>query len=203
MDLTYILKDAIKFIEESFQERRIDININNKLKKPKVLANDFLLDVFTNIMNNAVKYNENSIVEIVIRISEEIKDHKEYEIIMEGQTVEAKNALDNRKLLISKFPFLVGRYVLQDPDSDVFYNNDLAILEEKPYVISRNHLSINKELGLLWVVDRGSAFGVIVNGKEIGGPSGVTRALLDKDENQMVIGPATSRYIFLLKKDII
>jgi CRP-like cAMP-binding protein len=133
----------------------------------------------------------------------EIKDDKEYEIIMEGQTHEAKKVLDNRKLLISKFPFLIGRYVPHDPDSDVLYHNDLVILEEKPYVISRHHLSINKEVGLLWVVDRGSAFGVIVNGNEIGGSSGVSRALLDKDENQVIIGPASSRYIFLLKKNII
>jgi pSer/pThr/pTyr-binding forkhead associated (FHA) protein len=127
-------------------------------------------------------------------------DEKEVEIIMEGQTVEAKNALDNRKLLITKFPFLIGRYVLQDPDSDVFYNNDLAIEEKKPYVISRHHLSLNNEGGKLWIVDRGSAFGVIVNGKEIGGSKDETRAVIDKDENQIVIGPATSKYIFLLIK---
>jgi pSer/pThr/pTyr-binding forkhead associated (FHA) protein len=128
------------------------------------------------------------------------KDEKEVEIIMEGQTVEAKKALDNRKLLITKFPFLIGRYSLEDPDSDVFYNNDLAIEEEKPFVISRHHLSINNEGGMLWVVDRGSAFGVIVNGKEIGGLKDETRAVIDKDENQIIIGPVTSKYIFLLKK---
>jgi len=133
----------------------------------------------------------------------EAKEVNEYEIIMEGQTREAKQVLDNRKLLITKFPFLIGRYVPHDPDDDVLYHNDLAITEEKPYVISRHHLSINKEVGLLWVLDRGSAFGVIVNGREIGGTSGVSRALLDKDENQVVIGPATSRYIFLLRKNII
>jgi cyclic nucleotide-binding protein/FHA domain-containing protein len=126
-----------------------------------------------------------------------------FEIIMEGQTVEAKKVLDGRKLLISKFPFLIGRHALEDPDSDVFYNNDLAIEEEKPYVISRHHLSINNEKGMLWVMDRGSAFGVIVNGNEIGGSTGENRALLDKDENQIIIGPATSKYIFILKKTTI
>ncbi len=131
------------------------------------------------------------------------KEDKGYQVIMEGQTVEAKNALDNQSLLVTKFPFLIGRYVPHDPDSDVFYDNDLAIFEEQPYVISRHHLSINKERGLLWIVDRGSAFGIIVNGQEIGGSSRVTRAPLDKAENQVIIGPATSRYIFLLKKNII
>lgn len=122
---------------------------------------------------------------------------KSFEVIMEGQTVEAKKVLDDRKLLITKFPFLIGRDSL-NPDSDVFYNNDLFVAEEKPYVISRNHLAIVNEGGQVWVVDRGSAFGTIVNGKEIGGGTGISRALLDQEKNQVIIGPVTSKYIFLL-----
>jgi len=123
------------------------------------------------------------------------------EIIMEGQSVDAKKALDDRKLLISTFPFRIGRYVPYDSDLDVFYNNDLAIEEEKPYVISRNHLSINYEGGKVWIVDRGSIFGVVVNGKEIGGKAKATRIALDKEENQIIIGPPTSGYIFLISKN--
>lgn len=122
------------------------------------------------------------------------------EIIMEGQSVKAKKALDNRKLLISTFPFCIGRYVPYDSNSDVFYNNDLAIEEEKPYVISRNHLSINYEGGKVWVVDRGSSFGAVVNGKEIGGKAEAKRLPLDKEQNQLIIGPPTSGYIFLLSE---
>ncbi|MBN2126466.1 MAG: cyclic nucleotide-binding domain-containing protein [Deltaproteobacteria bacterium] len=121
-----------------------------------------------------------------------------FEVVMEGQTEEAKGVLENRKLLVTKFPFLIGRESL-NPDADVFYNNDLFIREEKPYVVSRNHLAISNEGGRIWVVDRGSAFGTIVNGREIGGPGGVIRAPLDQKENQMIIGPATSHYIFLLR----
>lgn len=129
----------------------------------------------------------------------ETGEERAFEVVMEGQTVEAKEILDDRKLLITKFPFLVGRESPEDPDFDVFYNNDLAIKEEKPYVISRYHLSINNESGNIWVTDRGSAFGAIVNGKEIGGQTGLTRAPLDQDENQLIIGPATSKFIFLLR----
>lgn len=121
-----------------------------------------------------------------------------FDLIMEGQTAEAKTVLDNRKLLITKFPFLIGRYS-ENPESDVFHNNDLFIEEVKPYVVSRNHLAITNEGGIIHVVDRGSSFGTIVNGKEIGGRSNETRASLDREENQVIIGPATSRFIFLLK----
>ena len=120
------------------------------------------------------------------------------EVIMEGQTTEARKVLDDRKLLITKFPFLIGRYA-ENLASDVFHTNDLFIQEEKPYVVSRNHLAITNEAGIIHVVDRGSSFGTIVNGKDIGGPNSETRVSLDRDENQVIIGPATSRFIFLLK----
>jgi CRP/FNR family cyclic AMP-dependent transcriptional regulator len=121
-----------------------------------------------------------------------------FEVILEGQTVEAQRALGNCKRTLSKFPFLIGRDS-KNTDSDVFYNNDLFLPENEPYVVSRNHLAVHNERGAVWVIDRGSAFGTIVNGKEIGHRSGTTRARLDKQENQVIIGPATSKFIFLLK----
>lgn len=123
-----------------------------------------------------------------------------YRVLMEGQTEEARRSLGNQSLRIAKFPFLIGRDS-QNPDADVFYSNDLLIREEKPYVVSRNHVAVINEGGILWVMDRGSAFGTIVNGKEIGGQSGISRAPLEKAVNQVIIGPPTSRYIFLLRPE--
>ena len=125
------------------------------------------------------------------------------EVIMEGQSVMAKKALNERKLLITQFPFRIGRHAPpHDSETDVFYNNNLAIEEEKPYVISRNHLSINYEGGKFWIVDRGSAFGVVVNGQEIGGKNARSRISLDQEHNQLIIGPPTSGYMFLISKNI-
>jgi CRP/FNR family cyclic AMP-dependent transcriptional regulator len=121
-----------------------------------------------------------------------------FEVILEGQTVEAQRALGNCKRTISKFPFLIGRDS-KNTDTDVFYNNDLFLPEKEPYVVSRNHLAVHNERGAVWVIDRGSAFGTIVNGKEIGPLSGTTRARLDRPQNQVIVGPATSKFIFLLK----
>jgi hypothetical protein len=121
-----------------------------------------------------------------------------YQVVVEGKTAESKAVLDNGRLLISRFPFLIGRYSI-NPDEDVFNHNDLFIREEKPYMVSRNHLAIIKEDGKLWIVDRGSTFGTIVNGRDIGGRRRRARILLDKEENQIIIGPPTSRFIFLLR----
>jgi hypothetical protein len=129
--------------------------------------------------------------------TEGIRDHKAFEIIMEGQTEEARRVLGGRKLLITKFPFLIGRESL-NPDSDVFYNNDLTIEEEKPYLISRNHMAIDNDGGRIWIIDRGSAFGTIVNGQETGGESGINRIPLKNGKNQLIVGSVRSKFIFLL-----
>ena len=132
---------------------------------------------------------------------DDISGLKNVEIVLEGQSVEAKKALNDRKLLITQFPFRIGRHVQRhNAESDVFYNNHLAIEEEKPYSISRNHLSINYEGGKFWVVDRGSTFGVVVNGQEIGGKTKKSRIALDIEHNQLIIGQPTSGFIFLLSK---
>ena len=158
-------------------------------KKPSVLI-PIIKSLFERLRQASERLAEGSVA----------GDTKEraFDVMMEGQTVEAQKALGNCKRTIPKFPFLVGRDS-KKPETDVFYNNDLFIQDKKPYVVSRNHLAIHNERGAVWVIDRGSAFGTIVNGKEIGHRSGTTRARLEKQENQVIIGPATSKLIFLLK----
>ncbi len=64
-----VLNDAIKFIQVSFPNININIQIESKFKKVFIQANEYLLDVFENILFNAVKYNDKPIIEIQIRIS--------------------------------------------------------------------------------------------------------------------------------------
>jgi PAS domain S-box-containing protein len=69
-----ILKEAIKFIQKSFPEKEIDIRIESQIKAVNVKANQILLDVFENILFNSIKYNENKKIEIIIKISKEVKN---------------------------------------------------------------------------------------------------------------------------------
>jgi hypothetical protein len=57
----------------------------------------------------------------------------------------------------------------------------------------RNYPAILNKGGQIWLVDRGSAFGTIVNGKDIGGKDGINRISVDSHENQVVIGPVGSK----------
>ena len=51
------------------QTRNINININSFEEKVLIQANEFLIDVFDNLLINAVNYNDNPKVEISIKIS--------------------------------------------------------------------------------------------------------------------------------------
>ena len=70
VDLLGILNRSIKFVRESFQYRHINIQVDSKSEKFQIQANEFLSDVFENILLNAVKYNDNPIVKVMINISE-------------------------------------------------------------------------------------------------------------------------------------
>jgi PAS domain S-box-containing protein len=78
IEANHILKNAIEFLESSFQTRNINIKINSPTKKNYVYADNLLLDVFENILINAVRYNNRSNIEINIDIDKEQKEDKSY-----------------------------------------------------------------------------------------------------------------------------
>lgn len=86
-DAYKILKKSIEFIKNSFYDRKIEITIEidesiNKSKKGtpnlKLNANELFLEVCENILMNAVKYNDNETVKIIIRISEVRERRQDY-----------------------------------------------------------------------------------------------------------------------------
>ncbi len=71
------LDEAIIFADRSSRGKKLDIKINKTGEAIIVMANEFLLDVFENILHNAIKYNKNETIEIQINIfREEINKNK-------------------------------------------------------------------------------------------------------------------------------
>lgn len=68
------LTKSIKYINESYEEKNIEISVDSSNKQFFVYANDLILDVFENLLINAIKYNENSIKKITVRLAKEEKD---------------------------------------------------------------------------------------------------------------------------------
>ncbi len=77
-----ILLRSIKKIKNAFQNHVINIKILSPSDNLIVRANEYLSEVFENILNNAIMHNDHPTVEILIRISIE-KDNKINYIKME------------------------------------------------------------------------------------------------------------------------
>ncbi|MHA2123959.1 MAG: sensor histidine kinase [Promethearchaeota archaeon] len=77
IDVCNLLKNSINFVKTPLQEN-VSFNINTPFTEYYVKANDLLQDVFENILINAVVHNKNSIVEIIIEVSEIIKSKRKF-----------------------------------------------------------------------------------------------------------------------------
>ncbi|MBN1802602.1 MAG: PAS domain-containing sensor histidine kinase [Candidatus Lokiarchaeota archaeon] len=78
VDVCDALRSAIKFVKEGFQNTKIDINVKFDGNLFFAQANELLANVFENIIMNAVKYNDNPLVEISIKISTESLEDVDY-----------------------------------------------------------------------------------------------------------------------------
>ncbi|MBN1800804.1 MAG: HAMP domain-containing histidine kinase [Candidatus Lokiarchaeota archaeon] len=62
------IQDAIKFVKNNYISRNLEISVEPSNREFQVRANELLFDVFTNILTNAVKYNDNPIVKVLVKI---------------------------------------------------------------------------------------------------------------------------------------
>ncbi|MCJ7651650.1 MAG: PAS domain-containing sensor histidine kinase, partial [Candidatus Lokiarchaeota archaeon] len=70
------IKKAVKEVNSTFPKKKINFQLNAPSDKVFVRADDLLLDVFQNVIYNAVKHNQNRSVEIDVVIDKKEKDGK-------------------------------------------------------------------------------------------------------------------------------
>ncbi|UCC19487.1 MAG: PAS domain S-box protein [Promethearchaeota archaeon] len=68
VDVYEVLDEAVQFTYKSAQEKELEIKIDKKITTASVKANEFLLDVYENILHNAIKYNQNQPITVQIDI---------------------------------------------------------------------------------------------------------------------------------------
>ena len=78
IEINVILKDVIKQIESKFPDKRITIKTDGNNKSIYVKANILLEDIFRILLNNAIRYNDNSEIEVLIKFSNEDIEDKHY-----------------------------------------------------------------------------------------------------------------------------
>lgn len=78
LDICDVIGKLIDYISESYTKKKINFKLNAKKDSFYVRANDFILNVFENIIINAIKHNDKDKVKISINIEEIEKDQKKY-----------------------------------------------------------------------------------------------------------------------------
>jgi len=138
---------------------------------------------------------KDAVRETVITVAETSKS----KITLIPASSKAKKMLpDLDKVIISHFPFKIGRYSRRRSDK-LFHHNDLYLHDYSPYSVSRSHFAIIKKSNGYYFLDRGSQLGTLVNGERVGGRSTRTRVLLSEKENIMVIGGVEANIRFKLE----
>ncbi len=111
---------------------------------------------------------------------------------LSGMNDFSRKALPEGGVDIRRFPFLIGR-----ANPDPLIHNDLSIIDEKPFQISRSHAAIILNNGHPAIMDRGSHLGLEINGIAMGGLEGKDGLhYLDPEGNELCLGGADSSYWF-------
>ena len=111
-------------------------------------------------------------------------------VFLEGLTPQAVKSLPANPFEITRFPFRIGR-----TSHDPLATNDLMIPDTEPYQIAIHHLTFIQRPEGTAVVDRGSQFGSLLNGDQLGGVKGdPTPFHLSTPESILVLGHVTSPF---------
>ena len=78
IEITHFLKHAINYVKKIYQDKNINIQITPPEKVYYVIANELIEDIFENIIINGLTYNDNSEVDIHIKISQIHRDDKNF-----------------------------------------------------------------------------------------------------------------------------
>ncbi|MFX1381788.1 MAG: PAS domain S-box protein [Promethearchaeota archaeon] len=78
IDINEYLSNSIKQVKKRFPNVKLNTQVETRMEKISIKGTQLLQDVFLNIINNAVKHNENSEIELIIKISKVSKEENDY-----------------------------------------------------------------------------------------------------------------------------
>ena len=108
--------------------------------------------------------------------------------------------MGNAPLTIDCFPYFIGRKS-ENSDIDIDGPTDghsaLALLDQRPFRLSRRHLAIDREDGQFIIRDYRSFHGTIVNGIPLTAENGGLKIPLDPGENEIIAGDDDSPFRFI------
>ncbi|MBD3213319.1 MAG: GHKL domain-containing protein [Candidatus Lokiarchaeota archaeon] len=78
VDLIKYLNQAIDLVRKKISTRKLQITKKRFEDEIRVRGNELLLDVFENILDNAIKYNDSDTVKIQIEVDEIVKNSEKF-----------------------------------------------------------------------------------------------------------------------------
>ncbi|TXT62121.1 MAG: putative Signal transduction histidine kinase [Promethearchaeota archaeon] len=78
IDILNVIEKVLDYFPEEYKDKKINTKLNAPEDSYFVKANDFILNVFENILNNAIKHNENEVIEILINLEKTMKNEKQH-----------------------------------------------------------------------------------------------------------------------------
>lgn len=118
------------------------------------------------------------------------KHHQQKQIVLRGLSSRAKEALNNRELVIDQFPFLFCRKP-DTPGPLAYMNNYLLLEDDAPYEISKNHCKIITRDQNIYITDNASRFGTLIDGKSIGRKFSCQEHELSSGAHKIYLGSST------------
>lgn len=112
-------------------------------------------------------------------------------LIMVPKTSQAERTLTTPRVPISRYPYRIGRSG-NSAGPDLLQKNDLSLINIDPSQVAKSHISIESENGAIWIRDRKTRRGTIVNGKRLHQDSGVLVCRLTHKINEIVLGDENS-----------
>ena len=117
----------------------------------------------------------------------------DYRIRLYPDSPEMAGILPDEGLFVPRLPFRVGRKP-SNRASALLVLNELELPDSAAFVISPNHMALDRQGMDLIVLDRGSKHGTIVGGKPLGGKSDLHSEVLAPGRTEIVLGRAGSPY---------
>jgi CRP/FNR family cyclic AMP-dependent transcriptional regulator len=167
------------------------------------VTRDGFIDLLQNDPQEALKYLRmfferlramNARVGAGEEVSEQDSVPKKFEVTIFPLSPTAERFVPQQGFLLKAQTFRVGRS--SGRHEDPLEINDLILHDSPPYNVSRNHFSIEQTSVGVFVHDRGSFLGTIVNDEVIGGHHHGATIMLGEGDNEIIAGSHHSPFRF-------
>jgi len=74
IEIIEVLKDVVDALKKVYKKKKVNVQFQNEPKEANIKGNELLTEIFENLLINAVRHNQNSLVEILIKFSRVVKD---------------------------------------------------------------------------------------------------------------------------------